>query len=144
MPEMMQGTSTFLALLLTLISSWLWMLGGRPHGRIFYRFIAPLFFATVVTVISLLSDFKPVTLYLIPYYLIVTHLGHTKFHERLFECILYGLPSIFFGFTILFPIQMLLCVCAAVIGHFFNQKPAPKVEMLVNFLRIALVGYMVS
>jgi len=144
MGEIAQGSITALAVILTAISAWIQMLGGRPNGRIYYRLIFPVFFSASVIFISFLSNsFRIQYILLVVFYLLVTHLGHHTFEKRLLECCLYGFPAIFFG-PVIFTGQMVLCVLAAVIGHFYKDKKAPSVELLVNFLRILLIGYMVS
>lgn len=145
MSEISQGSITALAVVLSVASAWVQMIGGRPDGRIFYRFFFPLIFSASVIWVSLLSgSFFPLLLVVVPYYFAVSHLGHHTFLKRLFECIVYGLPSLLCGFSIIFVTQMLCCICATVIGHFFNKKPAPKIEMLVNFLRVFMIPVMVS
>lgn len=151
MSELAQGSISFLAILLTAVSAWIQMRGGRPGGRIYYRLIFPLFFSFSILFIALLSgNFKTAYLLFVPYYLLVTHLGHTKFHERLFECIAYTLPGVLYVYfytdmcTFWTSLMLLMSTGAAVIGHFFNQKTAPRAEFIVNFLRVALIPYMVS
>lgn len=144
MSEIAEGSLAFLAVALTALSAWVQMLGGRPNGRVFYRLVFPLVFSFSVIGISLISDnFRLSLLLLIPYYLIITHLGHHSFIKRLFECLMYGLGGVVCGMYFLLGIQLIICILAALIGHFCQDKKAPVIEMIVDFLRIALIGVMV-
>lgn len=151
MSELAQGSISFLAVILTACAAWIQMRGGRPGGRIYYRIYFPLFFSASIVGISLLNHtFTWLLLLNFPAYILISTSGHHSFLRRLIECLCYGLPGVLILFTYpelwtLWTLQMLvLAPAAAVIGHSFNQKTAPKIELLVNFLRIGLIGFMVS
>ena len=158
MGEVAEGSLTALAVILTVISAWFWMLGGRSFGellkwnlnifgaksnRVYYRLIAPLFFCLSVIGISLISDnFTWILLLNIPAYLLISTSGHSAFPRRLVECWCYAFPGLLFGTPFLFVCQLLLSTVAAVIGHSNREKKAPVIEFVVNFLRVALIGVM--
>ena len=166
MSEVAQGSISFLAIVLTAISAWFWMLGGRSiiellvwkldifgfhSNRIYGRLIAPIFFSLSVIGISLLSDnFRWIYLLFVPLYVVISTSGHSTFLRRLIECWCYSLPGVLIVWNhtelcTFWTLQMLiLAPTAAVIGHYFNQKTAPRIEFLVNFLRVAMIGYLVS
>jgi hypothetical protein len=151
MSELAQGSISFLAVILTACAAWIQMRGGRPGGRIYYRLFFPLFFSISLIGVSLISGmFQWTYLLFLPLYMAISTLGHTHFHERLIECWCYGLPSVLIVWnhtelcTFLTLQMLILAPTAAVIGHYFNQKTAPRIEFLVNFLRVVLVMYMVS
>jgi hypothetical protein len=158
MNEAAQGSLAFLAVALTAISAWIWMLGGRSFGellkwnlnifgtksnRVYYRLIAPLFFSISLITISVISgSFNYLICVTLPAYLVISTSGHSKFPRRLVECWCYALPGLLFWTPFLFICQLLLSTVAAVIGHFNQEKKAPVIELIVNFLRIALLGVM--
>ena len=151
MSELAQGSISFLAVVLTACSAWLWMLGGRPGGRIYGRLIAPLFFSSSILIISWISGaFHTIYFLFVPLYILISHSGHHSFVRRLIECWCYALPGVLIIYIYpelwrFWTIQMLIfSPTATVIGHFLNQKTAPRIEFLVNFLRIALIGFTVS
>ena len=161
MGEVAQGSVAFLAVILTAMSAWFWMLGGRSlielykwrldflgrkSARVYGRLIAPLFFSLSLIGISLISNNFRWYLWLsIPLYIFISTSGHHSFLRRLIECWCYALPCLLiFPYNHLTTIQFILATCAAIIGHFVTNKKAAKIELLVNFLRVALIIYMVS
>ena len=135
MTEVLAGSQEAVKILLTLACAWFWMLGGRPNGRVYGRFVAPLFFT--ITAIIFHGWFG---LFGLLYFWISTS-GHHSFWRRVLECVCYSLPVLLFrGFGQLALIQILiLAPVAAVIGHYNRQLKAPRVELLVNFIRVMLV-----
>jgi hypothetical protein len=163
--EVAEGSLTALAVILTLISAWIQMLGGRSFdellkwnlnifgaksNRIYYRLLAPIFFSCSIITLSLISgSFGWYFLLFCPLYVVISTSGHHSFLRRLVECWCYGLPGVLILFTyqdvlMLWTLQMLvLCPLAAVIGHFCRDKKAPVIELIVNFLRVLLIPIMV-
>jgi len=77
MNEYAQGLSWTIGTLIVTIYASLWWLGGRPNGRAWRRWIAPLFFSgALIGYSAIFGSFNWWYLLAIPAYKLVTHIGY--------------------------------------------------------------------
>ena len=155
MNEYTQGLIGTLGLVIPVIFSLLYWLGGRYNGRLIRRWVAPIFFTISVIAYSLLvGGFHWLYLLSIPAYKGITHIGYggdttaKKFFRRLLWSVLYSACAFTFvmwsGAWILFIVQTVISILTSILFGILNPfKSAPKEEGIICFSSSFLIPYMV-
>ena len=154
MNEFAQGFIGSFGILLVLISSVFYWIGGRPNGRIWKRMVTPLFFALACVGFSVLKGhfawwyLLAVPIYLIPQPGYGADGSFEKIFRRglwaIFHCLRSLIFVIFSGSWLLFGIQMFFALVASIGFGAFNPFPnAPEEEGLIYFTSSFLVPFVV-
>lgn len=155
MNEYVEGTLGTLAILSALVYSTVWWIGGRPNGRVWRRWIAPLFFGVAVNVLAYFGGTWHWAMLVYPPLLkAVSHIGYggstfaVKFARRSVWSFLYiccSLPlAIVTGEWLLFSVQALFCLLASNVFGILNPfKSSPQEEGTIVFSSSFLIPFMV-
>jgi hypothetical protein len=152
--EYYQGLLGSFGLLITLVFSIFWWLGGRPGGRVFRRWIAPLVFAGGVCGLAVLAEtFRWWFLFSLLAYKGVTHIGYggDSLVEKLWRRGLWSLLmtacaltfACWTGAWTLYVVQVVVGLTAAIVIGIRNPVVASQEEGLICFSNAFLVPFMV-
>lgn len=77
MNEYLEGLQGTVGLLIPLAASAIWWVGGRPNGRVYRRWVFPLFFSLALICLSVwMNTFRWWFLLSIPAYKAISHVGY--------------------------------------------------------------------